>query len=228
MNTNNCSFEGCVKSAKAKQLCDTHYSQLRRGKVLSSVRDTATDDSGCSFPGCVKLKAARGLCVGHYRQERNGKALKPLRVPNSGPGLGYAGSHVRDSEGRKRCVRCNEWKSEHKFSIHTANRGGLKHRCKQCESQLRLSTVYNITPFQYGDLLKSQSGGCAICGVPPRVGHPLQVDHDHSCCPGRKSCGTCIRALLCGRCNRMLACARDSQSILMEAAAYICRYDGSN
>lgn len=54
---------------------------------------------------------------------------------------------------------------------------------------------------------------CEVCGVDivtpcePRLGHPserrplLVVDHDHSCCPGNKSCGGCIRGLICHSCN---------------------------
>jgi hypothetical protein len=27
------------------------------------------------------------------------------------------------------------------------------------------------------------------------------VDHDHSCCPGRQTCGKCVRGLICRQCN---------------------------
>ena len=35
---------------------------------------------------------------------------------------------------------------------------------------------------------------------PQRV--PDDVDHDHSCCPGSKTCGKCLRGLACQKCNQ--------------------------
>ena len=62
---------------------------------------------------------------------------------------------------------------------------------------------YRITPERYDAILASQNGCCAICG-----GHDgykrLAVDHDHNCCPGRNSCGKCVRGLLCENCNHGL------------------------
>lgn len=65
---------------------------------------------------------------------------------------------------------------------------------------------FNITLDQYQEMLEAQGGVCAICKQPESVQkdgsvRALAVDHDHSCCPGDRSCGRCVRALLCNLCN---------------------------
>lgn len=62
---------------------------------------------------------------------------------------------------------------------------------------------YNLSGADYLKLLASQGGVCAICGIKPGA-RRLAVDHDHACCPGRRSCGRCVRGLLCKRCNYYL------------------------
>jgi len=57
-------------------------------------------------------------------------------------------------------------------------------------------------------LLDAQNGKCAICTTPVARGN---VDHDHSCCAGYRSCGRCVRGVLCGGCNRGLGNFRDSK-----------------
>ena len=68
---------------------------------------------------------------------------------------------------------------------------------------------HGITPDAYARLLASQDNGCAICGKPETVFpsgrvRRLDIDHDHACCPGDASCGSCVRGLLCNGCNRGL------------------------
>lgn len=75
-----------------------------------------------------------------------------------------------------------------------------RHQFLQRRSHLK--RMYNITPEQYDEMLHAQDGTCALCRQPS--GNRLHVDHDHCCCPGKKSCGDCIRGLLCGPCNRLL------------------------
>lgn len=71
-------------------------------------------------------------------------------------------------------------------------------------------------------MLEAQGGGCAICGTPPN-GRRLSVDHDHSCCPGVKTCGKCVGGLLCNRCNVGIGNLQDSPEILERALAYLRR-----
>ena len=72
---------------------------------------------------------------------------------------------------------------------------------KRVAKNARLKTTYNITIEQYEELLEKQNFGCAICTFPDNGNYSLAVDHDHFCCPGIKSCGKCVRALLCMGCN---------------------------
>lgn len=52
-----------------------------------------------------------------------------------------------------------------------------------------------VNDERYATLLAAQSGGCAICGRPPKT-RRLHVDHDHAT--------GAVRGLLCHRCNRAL------------------------
>jgi hypothetical protein len=82
---------------------------------------------------------------------------------------------------------------------------------------------YGLSVDQYNHLLEAQGGGCAVCGTdkPGGRGILLNVDHDHSCCPGQKSCGACVRGLLCALCNVGLGSFQDDADRLTAAAAYV-------
>jgi len=65
-----------------------------------------------------------------------------------------------------------------------------------------LKNFYKMTLDEYDAILESQGGHCALCPkTPEEDGRRLSVDHDHACCPGRETCGKCIRGLLCYICN---------------------------
>lgn len=94
-----------------------------------------------------------------------------------------------------------------------------------CSKDWLLKSSYNIGYTDYLKLLDMQGGICPICETPfiegkinNQYGH---VDHDHSCCASKKSCGKCIRGILCAHCNKGLGFFLDDSNILKAAASYL-------
>lgn len=88
---------------------------------------------------------------------------------------------------------------------------------KQKARNRRLIHKFGIGLEEYNKLLSSQSGCCAICGVPQdNLTQALSVDHDHET--------GAIRGLLCSNCNIGLGLMRDNIGILMHAAEYLKKY----
>ena len=75
-----------------------------------------------------------------------------------------------------------------------------------------LKKRYQLTPEQFQAMLDKQNNRCLSCGKVFGTGYMnrAEVDHDHGCCPGRISCGKCVRGILCGQCNRLLGLVEKS------------------
>lgn len=127
------------------------------------------------------------------------------------------GHHVlrdRDDENRTAfCTECNAavktWKKGNRFrcSIKQAqSKEYTRMADPDYDKRYHLSKTYNMSLEGYNAKLIEQNYGCAICGKAESVdGRKLAVDHDHSCCPGRReTCGECTRGLLCWECNSSL------------------------
>lgn len=87
---------------------------------------------------------------------------------------------------------------------------------------------YGLTPESFDAMLVRQNGVCAICRTPEPGGKHGQwhIDHDHSCCPGQRTCGKCIRGLLCDGCNIGLGHFGDDRERLLAAAGYLRWHGG--
>lgn len=103
---------------------------------------------------------------------------------------------------------------------------------KSCKSKHRttsgarvdthLWTNFRIRESQYEEMLVQQDFRCAICGVHQSTQkRAFAVDHDHSCCSGKKCCGNCIRGLLCFECNIGLGKFKDDRELLLRAVNYL-------
>jgi predicted nucleic acid-binding Zn ribbon protein len=82
----------------------------------------------------------------------------------------------------------------------------------------RVLTLYNLTQTEWEDILQLQGGVCAICQKESRTWH---TDHNHSCCPGKVSCGKCVRGILCNKCNQAIGLLHENIESLERAARYL-------
>lgn len=205
---------------KSLQLCSAHYSQHHRGGPLR-VTKRAVSERGCTFDSCDHPVKARGLCAAHYFQRREGKPLQPVpstRRRRRGDAL------IRDDEGRKLCVACSTWKHCSEFASSAPTMDGLNPRCRSCWRWSVLLRKYGLSEAAYAKLLADQEGRCAICAREPEsLGAPLSVDHDHQCCPGKKTCGSCVRGLLCLTCNAAIGYLGDSAELARRATGYLTK-----
>lgn len=86
---------------------------------------------------------------------------------------------------------------------------GNKERIRACEYK----KDFGISIEDYEDMLISQKGNCAICGLKEKSGCRLSVDHDHKT---KK-----VRGLLCGNCNRGIGLFKDDPFMLDLAFMYL-------
>jgi hypothetical protein len=129
---------------------------------------------------------------------------------------------VRDGLGRKQCRRCLTWLGVENFHRNARSSDGLAGTCRRCHRNHQLKRDFGITLAEYEAALAAQGGGCAACGVTEEGnGRMLAVDHDHACCPSRKTCGQCIRGLLCSACNLQLGRVADDIDRLEALVGYL-------
>lgn len=86
--------------------------------------------------------------------------------------------------------------------------------CKEAKRNSRFKTKYGISLENYRDILDSQDGGCASCGVKPNPGEPrLAIDHNHE--TGQ------VRGVLCRGCNTALGFVKEDRNIMLALVKYI-------
>jgi hypothetical protein len=84
-----------------------------------------------------------------------------------------------------------------------------------------LKTMFNMTLEDFDLLFETQDYKCAICGSLEPKGKNWQIDHDHSCCLGRTSCGKCVRGILCAPCNWALGLFNENVETMEKAIKYV-------
>lgn len=138
--------------------------------------------------------------------------------------------------GLKYCHDCKSYLTAEEFPKNSSKPDGLHSSCKKCHGSRQKSYSgksfgsnlkrYQMTVDDYYEMLADQGGVCKGCKKPETAIYQGQVksfavDHDHSCCSGRGSCGKCIRGLLCQRCNLMEGHYRNDIESLKNFVTYI-------
>lgn len=105
-----------------------------------------------------------------------------------------------------------------------------KYRCQRqprdeaMRLKYRLKASYRITPEIYQEMKDRQNGKCFGCQLGEDEVGTFHIDHDHSCCPGDRSCGNCLRGLLCRACNTALGLLAEDPDRLRAARIYLRKW----
>lgn len=110
-----------------------------------------------------------------------------------------------DEKGDTRFV-CKNANDKHQKTFRS------RHPLKSKEYTIKRK--YGLTLDEYNNLLKN---GCEVCGVL----NNLAIDHDHACCPGKITCGNCIRGVLCRPHNTAIGLFDDNIDLLQKAIDYL-------
>ena len=173
----------------------------------------------CTVKNCHRKHYGKGLCNTHYQRAKNGVDLTlPVRHNRKN-----RASAERDSNGNKLCINCQVYLPETMFQNNPLSFDKKQPYCMPCISERRYVSHYGLKKSEIQAILDRQDG-CAICHVKEVTGDKnWHIDHDHTCCPGVKTCGKCVRGVLCGFCNRALGQFKDSPEILLNAIKYLWR-----
>lgn len=111
------------------------------------------------------------------------------------------------------CERCGD-------TFDYTHRGKPRRLCNPCRDHPHEWQNFRMTGPQA--VAFRAAGRCSICGGTQPFGRgDWHIDHDRACCPGTRSCGACVRALLCGHCNAAIGMLRDDPDLMRRAALYV-------
>lgn len=166
----------------------------------------------CSESDCEIAAAARGFCKRHY-----GIAYRAGSLPPNG---WHRLSDIDVQARLATCSVCGPVKIRSRgsgkgYECMTSRRKWRKSVTPETRRREALQAKYGIGAIAE---ITSDESTCPIC---LRVDLEMHVDHDHLCCPGKTTCGRCIRGYICRDCNLGLGRFSDSPERLLMAIAYL-------
>lgn len=129
---------------------------------------------------------------------------------------------TRPDQIEKRKNRSKEWQKNNSEQYKKSVDKWKKNNSEQkwmLDKKSHLWTHYRMTIEDYQLMLKNQNGKCKICEKSKK----LVVDHDHSCCLQKNTCGNCVRGLLCFSCNTLVGYIEINKNLIKSVYLYLQR-----
>jgi hypothetical protein len=140
----------------------------------------------------------------------------------------------------KVCVKCNIEKDLEFFAKGKDYKDGRRGTCKRCHTNYMVEYYdknveqkktknkinsgkdfnwkrHHISKEKFDEMVDKFEGKCYTC----KTNKATNIDHDHSCCSGNRSCGKCVRGILCNQCNTALGLVKDSREVLQNLIKYL-------
>lgn len=179
--------------------------------ALKLQRATTCADPSCNEP---RLKHRR-TCAEHTRPvQAEPKQTKKL---------------TRDCE---LCGRSHTWYESQLVATVRANVIDLYRRtCNGCRQRyIGVIKAHRLDTETAIRLILAEA--CDLCGCRFSIAatgrRNVHIDHDHFCCPGAASCGSCVRGFLCPRCNHVIASLEGVRDVGLDLAlAYLARAEAN-
>lgn len=230
-----CSEINCNRKVRSRGRCNTHYEYWRRNN-----RDLVKPTSGkwnnpdgtrmtCQYPDCKFDVLTQGLCSHHYQNfhyETTRGATKTKKNRKMTP---YGSSerliltctfegcdNIEFNPGLCAGHYAQKFKGYELVPLHEQREcpvkgcGNLYFSSKTkkglCAQHIALAKKYSISREKLITLFENPICSNPGCSRTER----LSIDHDHSCCNRRGSCGDCVRGLLCHGCNSALGMLQEN------------------
>ena len=167
---------------------------------------------------CTKCKTVKALSEYHFRKGDGIYMSQCKECTRADNNARSARNYERYEAKRK------EWRDANREQV-TRNTRNWQLRNPDKHKSGAYKSTYGI---DFDALWAKQEGLCASCQLPMQKGgkeiDSVCVDHDRSCCPGKKSCGACVRGLIHRNCNLVLGYAKDDMHVLKSAIQYLERW----
>lgn len=167
---------------------------------------------------CTKCGDEKDEKADFYTDSRRGKPLSRCKICTNEDNAARAAANPEKHNARSRA-----WREAHPGrASEIARAWQLRHpeQFKQIVQKRRFNIDFNA-------MWEAQQGLCACCNKPMlrkgREPTSACVDHDRSCCGGKKSCGKCVRGVIHRNCNLVLGYAKDDPHVLRSAIEYLER-----